>query len=53
MWRIDVVKVKASALVSNYNTTLCGSTAITKVRMRLQTTGGVVLDCDPGCTGIC
>jgi hypothetical protein len=53
MWRIDVIKVKASALVTNYNTALCGSTAITKVRVRLKTPTGVDLACDPGCTVSC
>ncbi len=53
MWRIGVSKVKASALVYNYNTTQCGSIEIRKVRIRFKTTAGVDLDCDPGCTGSC
>ena len=55
MWRIADVKVKASALVTNYDTTITkfGSLSITKVRVRLQTTENVGLDCDPDCTGTC
>ena len=52
-WKIAVTSVKASALISNYNTILCGSLAITKVRTRIKTTSGTDLECDPGCTSSC
>ena len=52
-YKQEVNKLKALPLVPNYNTTRCGPIAITKVRVRLKTSAGVDLDCDPGCTGTC